>query len=242
MGTVTLSCRARTDGVRFDVGDTAPGIPHDELHDIFEPYVQLATPLSIVSAARASAWRSAASSRSAMKGELSVASTVGSGSVFSLRLPAAVTIAARPLRHRATAATTATHPARSRLRRRRMSTLEHPTRRRSPCTVLVVDDDDDSRRADRLVLEHFGFVVREASRGLDALALAQASRPRVVLLDMVLPEIDGAQLARMLRADPATRHAALVAISAPTRPRFARAPSMRAATNSSANRSHRPIW
>lgn len=95
-----------------------------------------------------------------------------------------------------------------------MSTLEYPTRRRSPCTVLVVDDDDDSRHADRLVLEHFGFVVREASRGLDALALAQVSRPRVVLLDMVLPEIDGAQLARMLRADPATRHAALVAISA----------------------------
>jgi|SRR5215468_7591885 len=89
-----------------------------------------------------------------------------------------------------------------------------PARRRSPCTVLVVDDDDDTRLAERVVLEHYGFVVREASRGLEALALAQMSRPRIVLLDMVLPEIDGPQLAQMLRCDPALRDAALVAISA----------------------------
>jgi DNA-binding response OmpR family regulator len=80
--------------------------------------------------------------------------------------------------------------------------------------VLVVDDHDEVRGALRLVLEHFGFAVRDAATGLDALALAQASRPRIVLLDMVLPEIDGQLLARMLRADPMTRHAALVATSA----------------------------
>ena len=95
-----------------------------------------------------------------------------------------------------------------------MSAIEQPARRRSPCTVLVVDDDDATRLAARVVLEHYGFVVREASRGLDALALAQMSRPRVVLLDMVLPEIDGSQLARMLRSDPAMRDAALVGVSA----------------------------
>ena len=95
-----------------------------------------------------------------------------------------------------------------------MSRPPHPARRRRPCTVLVVDDDDATRLAERVVLEHYGFVVREASRGLDALALAQMSRPRVVLLDMVLPEIDGSQLARMLRSDPALRDSALVAVSA----------------------------
>src|SRR6185295_2569199 len=89
-----------------------------------------------------------------------------------------------------------------------------PLRRRSPCTVLIVEDDDGTRLAERLVLESFGFFVREASSGLDALALAQVSRPRIVLLDIILPEIDGRQLARMLRADPSTRHAALLAVSA----------------------------
>jgi CheY-like chemotaxis protein len=89
-----------------------------------------------------------------------------------------------------------------------------PARRRRPCTVLVVDDHDESRLTQRLVLEYFGFVVTEARTGLDALALAQANLPRIVLLDIVLPEIDGRQLARMLRADPSTRNVALLAVSA----------------------------
>jgi CheY-like chemotaxis protein len=91
-------------------------------------------------------------------------------------------------------------------------------RRRAPCVVLVAEDHDDTRVAERIVLEAFGFVVKEARTGLDALAIAQASRPRIILLDLVLPEIDGPQLARMLRADPMTRDAALLAVSASTGP------------------------
>ena len=87
-------------------------------------------------------------------------------------------------------------------------------RRRAPCVVLIAEDHDDTRMAERIVLEAFGFVVKEARTGLDALAIAQASRPRIVLIDLVLPEIDGPQLARMLRADPTTRDAALLAVSA----------------------------
>lgn len=87
-------------------------------------------------------------------------------------------------------------------------------RRRLPCSVLVADDHDDLRDAVRLVLEYFGFAVHTAATGLDALAIAQATRPQILLLDMVLPGIDGEQLARMLRADPATRDAALIATSA----------------------------
>jgi CheY-like chemotaxis protein len=93
-----------------------------------------------------------------------------------------------------------------------------PSRRRAPCVVLVAEDHDDTRIAERIVLEAFGFVVKEARTGLDALAIAQASRPRIVLLDLVLPEIDGPQLARMLRADPTTRDAALLAVSASVNP------------------------
>ncbi|HEV8217983.1 MAG TPA: response regulator [Gemmatimonadaceae bacterium] len=87
-------------------------------------------------------------------------------------------------------------------------------RRRLPCSILVADDHDDLREAVRLVLEYFGFAVHTAATGLDALALAQATRPRILLLDMVLPAIDGEHLARMLRADPTTRDAALIATSA----------------------------
>jgi|RhiMethySRZTD1v2_1073278.scaffolds.fasta_scaffold113527_3 CheY-like chemotaxis protein len=87
-------------------------------------------------------------------------------------------------------------------------------RRRLPCSILVADDHEDLREAVRLVLEYFGFAVHTAATGLDALALAQVTRPRILLLDMVLPGIDGEHLARMLRADPTTRDAALIATSA----------------------------
>ena len=98
------------------------------------------------------------------------------------------------------------------------SPFERPTRRRSPCMVLIADDHDESRRTQRLVLEHFGFAVTEAQNGLDALAIALASHPSIILIDVILPEVDGCELARMLRADPATRHASLLAVSAMSDP------------------------
>ena len=83
-------------------------------------------------------------------------------------------------------------------------------------TVLLVDDHDDTRLAERFVLEGCGYEVVEARTGFDALALSLASHPRLILLDMVLPGIDGEQLARMLRADGDT--VPLVGLSASDEP------------------------
>jgi two-component system, cell cycle response regulator len=95
-----------------------------------------------------------------------------------------------------------------------MSDSSHHLRRRRPSSVLIADDHDHSRSAARLVLEDAGFGVIEARTGFDALVLAQISRPCVSLLDIVLPEIDGLQLTRMFRADPAMRDSAIIAITA----------------------------
>lgn len=81
-------------------------------------------------------------------------------------------------------------------------------------TILLVEDHDDSRLAERLLLERSGYVVVEARTGHDGLALSRSAHPRVVLLDMVLPGIDGEQLARMLRADLGCKDVALVGLSA----------------------------
>jgi CheY-like chemotaxis protein len=95
-----------------------------------------------------------------------------------------------------------------------MSDSSYPLRRRRPSSVLIADDHDHSRSAARLVLEDAGFAVIEARTGFDALVLAQISRPCVLLLDIVLPEIDGLQLTRMFRADPTMRDCAVIAITA----------------------------
>jgi CheY-like chemotaxis protein len=71
-------------------------------------------------------------------------------------------------------------------------------------TVLVVDDHPSFRSFARRLLEEAGFaVVDEASDGASALAAVRALRPDVVLLDVLLPDTTGFELAETLSADPA---------------------------------------
>ncbi len=67
--------------------------------------------------------------------------------------------------------------------------------------VLVVEDDPKTRQTLVLYLEHAGFDVSEASDGASALALAERERPDVVVLDRMLPGLDGLEVCRRLRAD-----------------------------------------
>jgi CheY-like chemotaxis protein len=83
-----------------------------------------------------------------------------------------------------------------------------------PPLVLVVDDHDDSRIIARLVLESAGFRVIDARTGFEGLRLALDAKPLVVLLDLVLPGVDGWEIARLLRLESSTRDAVIVAVTA----------------------------
>jgi CheY-like chemotaxis protein len=71
-------------------------------------------------------------------------------------------------------------------------------------TVLVVDDDVDTVDAMRVILEEEGHVVKSAHNGRDALELALADPPDLVLLDLNMPEMDGRAF-----LDEARRHHSL---------------------------------
>lgn len=66
-------------------------------------------------------------------------------------------------------------------------------------TVLVVDDEAPLRELIRAYLEREGYTVREATNGKDALASVAQSPPDVVVLDLMLPEIDGIEVCRRIR-------------------------------------------
>jgi CheY-like chemotaxis protein len=83
-----------------------------------------------------------------------------------------------------------------------------------PVRVLVVDDSLAIVRTCARLLQYAGFEVRTASNGRDALKVASEFHPQVALLDLGLPGLDGCEVARRLRADPALPMMILIAITA----------------------------
>jgi DNA-binding response OmpR family regulator len=70
--------------------------------------------------------------------------------------------------------------------------------------IVIVDDEVLIRETLRLSLEHAGFGVRTIEDPSSALAVIRAEKPDLVLLDMYLGDVDGREIARGLKSDPAT--------------------------------------
>lgn len=83
----------------------------------------------------------------------------------------------------------------------------------SPITVLLVEDDPDSRDIYRAIFTHAGYRVVEASDGRACLQAAERHRPDVIVMDMGLPEVDGWTAAVTLKANPATAHIPIIAVT-----------------------------
>jgi len=83
-------------------------------------------------------------------------------------------------------------------------------------TVLVVDDETDVLLLCRVNLEFEGYQVTEASNGEDALRIAREDPPEVILLDVMMPKMDGWQVLRELKSDARTAGIPIVMLTAKT--------------------------
>ena len=81
-------------------------------------------------------------------------------------------------------------------------------------TILTIEDQPDIRRLIRMTLEFKGFEVLEAADGPQGLAIARARRPALILLDVMMPGVDGLTVSRTLAADPVLGRIPLVMLSA----------------------------
>ena len=81
-------------------------------------------------------------------------------------------------------------------------------------TVLVVDDHPDGRKILQSLLSHHGYRVIVAANGFEALSLAAAHSPDIILLDIMMPDIDGYEVCRRLRDDPALAEVPVVMVTA----------------------------
>jgi CheY-like chemotaxis protein len=193
-GSITLKVRCPSpDRLRFEVSDTGIGVPENEVERIFEPFQQLAD-----SARRAGGTGLGLTiSRrlvERMGGTLRLESRIGQGSTFGFELPLQTIEHAPEPPHSTTPVVTG---------------YEGPRRK-----ILIVDDIPASRALLRDWLHPLGFATAEANNGAQGLQQAMTERPDLILMDLAMPEMDGLQAIRSLRASAALRDIPIIAISA----------------------------
>ena len=88
------------------------------------------------------------------------------------------------------------------------------TEKAEPLTVLLVEDTEDNRFMMRRLLEMSGYRVVEAMNGEEAVKLARTESPRLILMDLSLPVIDGLAATRLIRKLPAFEAIPIIAVSA----------------------------
>ena len=81
-------------------------------------------------------------------------------------------------------------------------------------TILIAEDHLDSRDALRALLEAFGYHVLEAANGRQAVEIALMHDPDLILMDIMMPELDGFEATRQLRRHQATHSTPIIAVTA----------------------------
>lgn len=183
-GRITLSARREAaegrDWLVFQVGDTGIGMSAEQLSRLFQRFTQADESTTRQFGGTGLGLSITRAFCRELGGEVSAESTAGEGSVFTMRLPARFQAAAQA----------------------ETEVPEAPPAGQEGRIVLVVDDDPAARELMTRFLEREGFQVRCAGDGRSGLALARALKPRAVLLDVEMPQMDGWSVLHAIRSDP----------------------------------------
>lgn len=189
-GQIGLTVRRQGDGVEIRVSDTGVGIEPALLPHIFELFTQGQRSLDRSQGGLGIGLALVRHLVEMHQGSVTAQSGgPGLGSEFIVRLPVALPAAPTP--------------------------SKRPPRDRAPAGshVLVVDDNQDMADSIVALLRLAGYEARAAYTGASGIAMALGDRPRVALLDLGLPVMDGFEVARRLRQDPDTKSVVLVAMT-----------------------------
>jgi CheY-like chemotaxis protein len=83
-------------------------------------------------------------------------------------------------------------------------------------TILIVDDELQNRKLLEALLHPEGYLTRTATTGEEALVSVAQAPPDLILLDVMMPGMDGYEVARALKGDPSTSHIPIVMVTAQT--------------------------
>jgi len=201
-GKVEVSCAELTPGrIRVSIRDSGAGLNPEQLSQLFQPFNRLGqetsgeegTGIGLVVAKRLV---------ELMGGTIGVESTVGVGSTFWFELISVAEPSLSPESDNVTAL----------LR-------THAPRKAGQHTLLYVEDNPANMKlVEQVIARHPDIHLLTAINGHSGIEIALTSRPEVILMDINLPDISGFEALKILRADPATAHIPVIAISANAMP------------------------
>ncbi|EDN70475.1 two-component system sensor histidine kinase/response regulator [Beggiatoa sp. PS] len=181
--------------LHFSVADTGAGVAQEEMDKLFEAFSQTAT-------GRASQEGSGLGlpiSRQftqLMGGNIQVRSEVGKGTVFEVTIRAQIVEAADSTSEQPTQQVIALEPNQPRYR------------------LLIVDDKWENRQLLIQLLNPFGFELREATNGQEAIDIFEHWQPHLIWMDIRMPIMDGLQATQQIKAKPQGQSVAIIALTA----------------------------
>ncbi len=210
-GGIVVRARRDNGAVLVSVTDTGMGIAQSDYDKVFEQFVQVGDTLTNKPKGTGLGLPISKQIVEHHGGRIWVESELGKGSTFSFTLPipkenlvgeAAAREFVRTVDVNALVGKLKAHIA--------SATLSRPIGKK---TVLVVDDDNSIRELLRQELEAEGYGVREAKDGREALAQVKREKPDLIVLDVMMPELSGFDVAAVLRNDPETLNIPIVMLS-----------------------------
>ena len=208
--TLKVSCQQHLDAdvedashhhfLQIDVMDTGIGIAPEDIKTLFQPFRQLdstlnrqynGTGLGLVLVKRLVELHG---------GQVNVTSKVGVGSCFTIVLPCVVTPNS-PLQ---------TAPQAGSI------TISHSREQKVSPLILLAEDNEANIKTVSRYLSAKGYRMLLTSNGQEAITLAQAQQPDLILMDIQMPQMDGLEAIQWLRRDPNLRHVPIIALTALT--------------------------
>lgn len=203
-GSITCSVKRIGNEILISIIDTGIGIAEADKDKVFEKFKQVGDTLTDKPKGTGLGLPICKQIVDHHGGRIWVESQLGKGSSFSFSLPITTSVAAELERMDINALV-------KRLKEHVVTTSMPPNLAHK--TVLVVDDDAHIRELLRQELEAEGYYVREAKDGMDALAEVKREKPDLIILDVMMPQINGFDVAAVLKNNPQTMEIPIIILS-----------------------------
>lgn len=197
-GKVSLQCYRSmendSDNIVFEISDTGIGISEESLKHLFRPFTQADTSTTRRFGGTGLGLAICSSYAQMLGGSIKVRSTLGSGSTFIISLPHNIEGARRPTEDQQPDA---------------ISTLMQETFAKKT-RVLLIDDDESVHSILEFQLSRHGFEITSAFSGADGLRKAMSDAFDVIVLDIIMPEMDGWQVLQAIKSSSHSREIPVV--------------------------------